>query len=87
MGGSALSLTQAKDEEVAEPCFKEWDITEGWGSSVGPAEVFPLVKDGEAPGASLGAKSGVSGVQRKAEISCEAISGRRGSCFQGFGSG
>jgi hypothetical protein len=73
------------DQEVAELGFCVPDITEGAGLvfPVFDAEVAPVLEVGQASGSSLGDESGVCGLQSKAEISLEAISGRSVRAVQG----
>ena len=80
-------VAEAEDKEVAQPCFEQRDSAEGWMVSEFFAEAGPGAKDFVSGCSSFGDKSGVSGVQRSAEISCEFISGRSERCCQGSGSG
>ena len=80
-------MSDGEDKEVAQPSFLQWDITEGWRAPVFSAELGPALEDVAAAAASLGDESCFCGVQRRAEISKEAISGRKGSWRQGCGSG
>jgi hypothetical protein len=86
-GGGVLADAEAKDEEVAESGFGRLDVAEARLAVMLGAEVRPVVEDSLASGASFGHESGVCDLQRSAEISNEAISGRSVCGFQVSGSG
>lgn len=88
-GGLSNGATSAhgKDEEEAEAGFLAGDVTQGGIMAVFGAEIDPGLEDGALGAARLGDNRGVCGLQRSAEISCEAISGRRGCCVQDGGCG
>ena len=68
-GRDAAPVSHSKDKEVAQLGFKQRDITEGWVLSEVLAESCPGVEDDISGSSSFGDKSGVCGLQRKAEIS------------------
>ena len=83
--GAAPAHGEDKDE--AESVFLAWDVTQGRILAVFGAEGDPSLEDGALGATRLGDNSGVCGLQRSAEISSEAISGRRCCCVQDGGSG
>jgi hypothetical protein len=85
--GPGAADTEAKDKEVAQAGLGVRDVTEGRVMTEGLAEGDPGLEGGETGSASLGDKSGVCGLQRRAEIRTEAISGRRVCRCQGAASG
>jgi hypothetical protein len=88
-GIDSSAQSDGVDEEVAELGLIVPDVTEGAGLvlAVLKAEVAPILEVGKSPGSSFGDESGVCGLQSKAEVSLEAISGRSVCAVQGFGSG
>jgi hypothetical protein len=85
--GPGATDAEAKHEDVAQAGLRVVDVTEGWVKTEGPTEGDPGLEGGEAGVASLGDNSGVCGLQRSAEISVEAISGRRVCITHGEGRG
>lgn len=81
--GPGASVAEAEDKEVAGA----GDVGEGRLMTEGLAVGDPSRESGEAGSASRGDRSGVCGLQRSAEISVEAISGRRVCSDHGAGSG
>ena len=75
--GPGAPVAEPEDKEVAEAGFGAGDVGEGRLMTEGLAVGDPRLESGEAGSASRGDKSGVCGLQRSAEISVEAISGRR----------
>jgi hypothetical protein len=67
---------EAEDEQEAEPSFEAWDVRQGGLLVVTAAEGGPGGEGVVLGSASLGDDRGVCGLQRSAEISREAISGR-----------
>ena len=63
------------------------DVTEGRVFAEAGAVGGPILEDGVAGGAGAFDEGGVGDLQRSAEISAEAISGRSGTLRQGAGSG
>jgi hypothetical protein len=72
---------------MAEAGFGVREVTEGWVKTEGSAVLSPSLEGGEAGSSSFGDESGVCGLQRSAEISVEAILGRRVCSCQGRASG
>jgi hypothetical protein len=87
LGGKAPADAEAKHEEVGQPGFGQGDITEGWLLAMVMAESGPQGKDRGTGLPGFGDECTVSDLQRKAEISVEAIIGCRCCCCQGHGSG
>ena len=85
--GNAASESGPEHEEVAESAFGVGDVTQARVLAEIGAEGGPVLEDADPALASFGDKSGVRGLQRSAEISSEAISGRRACCFQGVCNG
>lgn len=75
--GVGAPSSEAEDEKETEPCFGVSDVTQGGLLPVRGAEVDPILEDVDAGATSLGHDRGVSGLQHRAEIRSEAISGRR----------
>ena len=87
MQGPQSADSEAEDEEVAEAGFGGRDSTEGCVMTEFATEGCPGLEGGGTGISSLGDKSGVCGLQRNAEISVEAIPGRRVCRCQGRGNG
>lgn len=85
--GVGAPSTEGEDEKETEPRFGVVDVTQGGVLSVRGAELDPGLEGVEAGAASLGHDRGVSGLQHRAEIRSEAISGRRVCSDQVGGSG
>ena len=85
--GAGATDAQAEDQEVAQAGLRVSDATEGCIMTEGCTEAGPGLEDGRSCCSSLGDNSGVCGLQRSAEISVEAISGRRVCRSHGCGSG
>lgn len=86
-GGKSAAVAESVDEEEAEAGLMSRDVTQGGVLAVGLAEEGPIGEDVALVVASLGDNSGVCGLQRSAEVSSEAISGRRGRGVQDGGCG
>jgi hypothetical protein len=85
--GDASAAAEPVDKDEAEAGFEARDVTQGGVRAVLGAEGGPVVEDDALATACLGDNRGVCGLQRSAEISSEAISGRRGSGVQDGGCG
>jgi hypothetical protein len=88
-GGASEDAAAAvtEDEHEAEAGFKALDVTQGGIFAVFLAEDGPILEDATLAVSGLGNSSGVCGLQRRAEVSSKAISGRRVCCVQEGGRG
>lgn len=86
-GGDAAAAAQPVDEDETEAGFEARDVTQGGVRAVLGAEERPVIEDDALAASCLGDNRGVCGLQRSAEISSEAISGRRGCGVQDGGCG
>ena len=57
LGVGATAVADGVDEEVAQACFLQWDITEAWRSPVFLAELDPVLKLVAAAAPSFGDES------------------------------
>ena len=87
LGGESVAVAHGVDKEVGDFGFVQRDITEGRMFPEAGAGGGPILEDGVAGGAGAFDEGGVGDLQRSAEISAEAISGRSGTLHQGAGSG
>ena len=82
-----VAVAEAKDEEVADLCFRIRDIREGWIAPNVLAEADPGAKHAvERPGVLAGVGGG-GGLESSAEVSCVCVEGGRCSSRQPPGCG
>ena len=70
---ASLLVAVSEDQEVGELGFGVKDITEGWRDVVARAKVFPAFEDVVLGALMLGGGAGRRELERRAEISLEAM--------------
>ena len=74
---SLLAVQEGEEKEVGELVFVVGHVTEGWMALVHDAEPRPGTKGGVLGASSLGPDIPGGNLERRAQISCEALSDGR----------
>jgi len=86
-GGGTVSVSMGVGEDDRELVVVQLDRTEGWVQLEFVAELATICKDDVAGPIGFVGDGAVGGVESKAEVTDESISGRRWQSCQGRGKG